>query len=635
MSGIYGLFYKDGTPVTSETIEPIKRAIAHWGKDGQGSWCEGSLGLGHLMLHSTPESLYEQLPITHPQNPDLVITADARIDNRQELLAALNVPPAQGRTMPDSIIILLAYEKWGRDCASRLIGAFAFALWDRKQQILFCGRDHMGFKPFYYYEDDRCFIFASDIEGLLASAEVPHRPNEPLLAAYLQENTHFAEKRQTFLADIVKLPPAHQLTVTAKTSQLAQYWSLDDIAPVRLPSDEAYAEQLRELLLEAVQCRIRTPFPVGCHLSGGLDSSSVTAIAAQLLRQSGKTPTGYSWSPPPPATDQCPDDERRLIQAVCKQENIECQYIDLKVEDVVRTYLRDFSRDPAEMMLREELVQDQAARDGVRIMLSGWGGDEGITINGRGFWSGLFLQGRWGKLHREICSLTQNSGQNSGVISGLRSLKRYAGITYRKVLLPLVPEPIWYRWRGWPGCYPLTCINPSFAKQHRDAVIAMRGPYLRERPGVQGTQWLLLNNGHLTKRIEAWAVNGARQGLLYSYPLLDRRILEFCLGTPPDQFVQQGWSRSLMRRAVEGILPPAIQWHRSKTEAAAFAVLDRTLLPALPALSDRLCLKQGDRPAARYVDLKKLEEAISQTKEMKRDVGALFNTLACINCFRL
>ena len=130
----------------------------------------------------------------------------------------------------------------------------------------------MGLKPFYYYEDARCFIFASDIEGLLARAEVPHRPNEPLLAAHLQEDTYFAEKRQTFLADIVKLPLAHHLTVTAKTSQLTQYWSLDNVTDVRLPSDEAYAEQLRELLLEAVQCRIRTPFPVGCHLSGGLAS---------------------------------------------------------------------------------------------------------------------------------------------------------------------------------------------------------------------------------------------------------------------------------------------------------------------------------------------------------------------------
>ena len=607
--------------------------MAAWTRDAEGMWCEESVGLGHLMLHSTPQSLSETLPTAHPQNPKWVITADARIDNRQDLFAALNIAPAESRSIPDSILILLAYEKWGQDCLSRLIGAFAFVLWDSQQQILFCGRDHMGFKPFYYYEDRRCFIFASDIEGVLARPEVPHCPNEPLLAAHLQEDTYFPEKRQTFFADLVKLPPAHQLTVTANRSQLTQYWSLDNVKEVRLPSDEAYAEQLRELLFQAVECRIQTPFPVGCHLSGGLDSSSIVAIASQLLRQQGKTPSAYSWSPPPPTTGECPDNEHRLIQAICQQAGIECQYIDLKVEDVVRTYERDFSRDPAEMMFREQLVQEQAARNGVRIMLSGWGGDQCITAHGWGFWSELFLRGRWGKLHREIRCLSQQEGANL-----LYALRLDARVAYNRVLLPLIPEMLW-SWRygrnSRSSCYPITCINPSFAKQHHDAVMAMRGPSLRERPGVQGHQCRLLNNGHLAKRMEAWAVNGARRGLLYSYPLLDRRILEFCLGTPPEQFVQQKWGRFLMRRGVEGILPAAVQWNRSKREAAAFAVLDRVWPPALPVLGDRLRSKKNDLPAARYVDLNKLQEVISQTKEMKRDVEVLLITIACLHCFRV
>jgi asparagine synthase (glutamine-hydrolysing) len=282
------------------------------------------------------------------------------------------------------------------------------------------------------------------------------------------------------------------------------------------------------------------------------------------------------------------------------------------------------------MMLREELVQKQAAQDNIRIMLSGWGGDEGITGHGWGFWSQLFLQGRWQKLRQEIRCLSQQEGANL-----LYALRLDARVAYDKVFMPLVPEPIRSRWRGRMSSYPITCINPSFAKQHQGAVVAMRGPSLRERPGVQQNQWRWLNNGHLTKRMEAWAVNGARQGLLYSYPLLDRRILEFCLGTPPEQFVQQGWKRSLMRRAIDGILPARLQWHCSKIEEGAFAVLDRVLLPALPALSDRLGLHKGNHPAARYVDLNQLQEGISQTKELKPDLEVLLNTLACINCFRI
>jgi asparagine synthase (glutamine-hydrolysing) len=628
LSGIYGIFYKDGAPVTSQTLEPLKAAMVEWGPDDQGTWCKGSVGLGHLMLHTTPESLDERLPATHPHHQNLIITADARIDNRDDILAALNICPAE--RLPDSTLILLAYERWGQACVDKLIGDFAFVIWDQRQQLLFCGRDIMGCKPFYYYNDKHRFIFASDIEGVLACSGVPQRLNETLLAVYLQEDTYFAEKRYTFLADIVKLPPVHQLVITASRHQLTQYWSLDSVREVHLPSDEAYAEQLRELLFQAVKCRVRTHFPVGTHLSGGLDSSTLTAIAAPLLQEKGQTLTAYSWSPAPPSTGELPDDERKLIQALCSRESIQCHYIDLRVEDVVRTYMRDFTRKPYEMMLREELTQRQAAQNNVRLMLSGWGGDEMITGHGWGYWSDLFLRGRWWKLHQEILSFVEQSE-----VTGIRKLKRYAGMTYGKVLLPLIPEFIWMKWCGSsPSLYPLTCIQESFATQHQNAVMALRGPSLRERPNVQKMQWCWLDNGHLTKRIEAWAINGARQQIVYHYPLLDRRILEFGLGTPPDQFVQQGWKRSLIRRAVKGLLPEAIQWHSSKVEPAAFDVIGNVMVQALPELFDRFGTEKCTHPAARCVDLKKLKEVIKQTDEIKREVEVLLNTMACVNVLK-
>jgi asparagine synthase (glutamine-hydrolysing) len=632
LSGIYGIFYKEGAPVTSQVLEPLKAAMVQWGPDGQGTWCQGSVGLGHLMLHTTPESLNERLPATHPHDPNLTITADARIDNRDDILAALNISPAE--RLPDSTLILLAYERWGQACVDKLIGDFAFVIWDQRQQLLFCGRDIMGCKPFFYYNDKHCFIFASDIEGVLAYSGVPQRLNETLLAAYLQEDTYFAEKRYTFLADIVKLPPAHQMLITASRHQLTQYWSLDNVREVHLPSDEAYAEQLRELLFQAVQCRVRTPFPVGTHLSGGLDSSTVTAIAARTLREKGQRLTAYSWSPAPPSTGELPDDERKLIQLLCNRESIQCHYIDLKVEDVVRTYRRDFTRQPYEMMLREELTQRQAAQNNVRIMLSGWGGDEMITGHGWGYWSNLFLRGRWWKLHQEMLSFVEHNE-----VTGRRKLKQYAGMTYNTVLLPMIPEFIWMRWRGNQSVYPLTCIQPSFASQHQNAVRtlrgpSLRGPSLRERSSVQKMQWCWLDNGHLTKRIEAWAINGARQQLVYHYPLLDRRILEFGLGTPSDQFVQQGWNRSLVRRATKDLLPETIRLNRSKVELAAFDVIGSVTVQALRELFDELGTENCVHPANKCVDLKKLKEVVKQTGEFKREVEVLLNIMACVNVLK-
>ena len=106
------------------------------------------------MLHTTPESLYEKLP-QQDDEAGLVITADARIDNRDELFDALGIPNPDRPTMPDSALILKAYRKWGQDCPNHLLGAFAFTIWDKKEQSLFCARDQMGFKPFYYYRSHR------------------------------------------------------------------------------------------------------------------------------------------------------------------------------------------------------------------------------------------------------------------------------------------------------------------------------------------------------------------------------------------------------------------------------------------------------------------------------------------------
>src|SRR5262245_20600165 len=157
-------------------------SVAHRGPDASGSWCQGAVGLGHRMLWTTPESLSEKLPLAN-QAGDLAITADARIDNRDELTAALGLPPHSGVT--DSMLILLAYEHWGEHCPEKLLGDFAFAIWDGRKRVLFCARDHFGVKPFYYCHSGRLFAFASEIKALLSLPEVPRRLNEVRVADYL------------------------------------------------------------------------------------------------------------------------------------------------------------------------------------------------------------------------------------------------------------------------------------------------------------------------------------------------------------------------------------------------------------------------------------------------------------------
>src|SRR5580704_11609676 len=183
----------DGAPVTRETLAPIGAAMSFWGPDGHGQWCGDGAGLGHLMLNATPESLHERLPASIRVASHLVITADARIDNRDELFDALGVPAAGRARTPDSSLILLAYERWGAECVRRLLGDFAFAIWDGRERKLFCARDPFGCMPFVYHYDGKRFVFGSDVKGVLARMESP-RLYEAMIAAYLHMSTYHAEK---------------------------------------------------------------------------------------------------------------------------------------------------------------------------------------------------------------------------------------------------------------------------------------------------------------------------------------------------------------------------------------------------------------------------------------------------------
>ncbi len=131
--------------------------IVHRGRDGEGHWINGSVGLGHRMLWTTPESLHEKLPLTN-KTRDVVITADARIDNRDDLISALNMSDHLSETITDSEIIMAAYEKWGERSPEKLIGDFSFAIWDNRKNMLFCARDPIGIRPFYYYFDKKPFV---------------------------------------------------------------------------------------------------------------------------------------------------------------------------------------------------------------------------------------------------------------------------------------------------------------------------------------------------------------------------------------------------------------------------------------------------------------------------------------------
>ena len=221
MSGIVGIHYLDGRPVNHENLTKMVDILAHRGPDGADIWVDGSVGLGHRMLWTTPESLIEKLPLVN-HTGDIVTTSDSRIDNREELIAALQLSNHSFEKITDSDLILGAYEKWGEECPQHLLGDFAFAIWDNRQQKLFCARDTMGIKPIYFYFANNNFVFGSEIKAIFCLQEVPREVNEVRIGDYLIKN--FEDTTITSYKNILRLPPAHSVKISTAGIEIQNYW---------------------------------------------------------------------------------------------------------------------------------------------------------------------------------------------------------------------------------------------------------------------------------------------------------------------------------------------------------------------------------------------------------------------------
>ena len=295
MSGIFGIFYRDGSPVPRSTLETMRREMAERGPDGSDLWQEGVAGLGQARSFITPESQFERLPRMEATN-GMVFTAAGRVDNRAELGSALNIPLSEEAQVPDSEFILRAYYRWGEDTPDRIYGDWAFAVWHPEERRLFVARDHHGNTALYYYSDPRLFAFASDQKALLALNLATMQMDELYLAQVMVSWPAYHGER-TILTPIRRLPPSHCLSITPERVNVRRYWWLEHTPELHLPHRDDYVAAFREVFDEAVRSRLRSLDHVAVTLSGGLDSGSVTATAAGLLRQEGKRLTAFTSVP--------------------------------------------------------------------------------------------------------------------------------------------------------------------------------------------------------------------------------------------------------------------------------------------------------------------------------------------------
>jgi len=629
VSGIVGIYYPDGQPVDHTNVERMMASLAHRGPDGAGVWRDGPIGLGHRMLWTTPESLQETLPLVS-KTGTLVLTADARIDNRDELIGTLGLDDRPPGEISDSELILAAYEKWGVSCPERLLGDFAFAIWDGRSRKLFCARDPMGVRSFYYYHARRIFAFASEIKALFCLSDIPHRLNEVRVADYLVRI--FEDQAITFYQGIFRLPAAHSLIVSRETIQIQPYWVHDPWREVRLPSDEEYAEAFREIFTEAVRCRLRSAFPVGATLSGGLDSSSIVCTARQVLAGEGNQRLHtFSAIFPGLLTEDLPKiDERSYVKTVLAMGGLEPHYVHADrlspLAELDRVLWHEDEPVLAPNLYMHWALYSAAYQQGIRVFLDGIDGDTTVS-HGLDLLTDLARTGRWKTLVTEATALARKSPSSfftpRRVIwqFGLRPLIPKSAMQLWWVLRRRLTQPIWT---------VNTAINPVFARRVGLAERAQALLVNSSTPArtAREAHWQSLTSALIPYVLELADKAATAFSLEARYPFFDRRLMEFCLSLPPEQKLHQGWTRFVMRRAMAGILPHEVQWRISKANLSPN--FKRRLLDYERETLDEVILNEP-QVIEEYVDMPALRAAYaryaSQPMHSGQDVLTIYGAV--------
>ncbi len=464
---------------------------------------------------------------------DVTVVADARLDDRARLCDELGVD-AEDPAAPDDVeLVLRAYERWGEECAGRLVGAFALVVWDARAGCLFAARDHMGFRPLHWSSGPAGLVLASWAEAVLAHPGVVRAP-DPKYAEDQVERRPGGE-RSPFLG-ISRLLPGGTLSARpGEVPRLGRHWSPRPHSDFASWTPERCVVALRCAVRAAVADAVRDAEPTGAHLSGGVDSSTIAVLADQELRRvGGRLARAYSWSPPEDQLARVGGDERERVERIAVAIGVPVTYRRDHGERA-RVVAMRAELQPIEMQAMEGPVLRDAAARGLRVLVSGWGGDEVASANGRGWLAGLLAAGHPHQALRDAWTMAVGHGAH-----GPRRVTGTIGFLWREGLVPLVPRRVW----------------------------SAAGGGGRPSVGVHATQVDLLERGHVTRRIESWAWSGDRVGVTYRYPLLDRRVLDLCLGLPEGLWWHAGQRRWLFRRVADGILPVGIASEAVKNEPA-------------------------------------------------------------------
>ena len=559
MSGIAGIVHFDGRPVEPGQIHAMTAAMDYRGPDGIGHWMQGNVALGQCMLRTTPESLEETLPLAN-EDGSLVLVMDGRIDNWEDLRRELLGRNAHLRTRADAELFLRAYETWGEDCLARIDGDFAVAVWETRTRSLFCARDHIGAKPFFYHLSNERFVFGSEpaafrnVEGMNLTADIA------TVAEYIAND--WISNTATFWQEIVRLPRATAIRVDQSGIRQKTYWqpSLEQ-DPVR--SAEEYAEEYLHALIVTCRNMMRSHKPLAFEASGGLDSSALFAIADHLERGARlPAPSMHGF------TLDFPDDsaanELSHVDAVAAHlsrpvERIAPFVAGLQYYRQLAHGALDFPGYPNGLMALG--IRQHARSLGCRTLFSGTGGDE---------WLGQMYEGLY--LTEEVSAgrfrhAWQAMQEDARSVGGIRAIYRML----RHGIYPNSPESArialrWVRHCGKPHPPPpfhAGEMNAALTRRRQECPAASPPPGAK---AVQRMQWKLLHAAYDARARESEERNAALHGLELRWIFHSRRIIQLAFRMPERFRSQPGMTKLIHRHSMREFLPESIRLRPDKAD---------------------------------------------------------------------
>ncbi|MCV9888147.1 asparagine synthase-related protein [Metabacillus halosaccharovorans] len=568
MSAIVGIETFNNKPIKSIELKTWLNTYQNFPADNIQTWQKDNIFLGCHFQWITPESIGETLPY-FDYHRQIAITADAIIDNREELLDRLQVEKSQWRSIPDSQIILLAYSKWGEKAPKYLIGDFAFMIWDEKQKKFFGARDFSGARTLYYFHDSAQFAFSTLIEPLFSLQNVKKSLNEEWLAEFLAipNMVESVDMNTTVYKNIKQVPPSHSISVKNGKVALTRYCTIEVTEKLKLKSNEEYEEAFREVLQKAVTDRLRTFGKVGSHLSGGLDSGSIVSFAARELKKSNKTLHTFSYIPEEGFIDwtdkyYLPNEKPYIKETVKHVGNIIDQYLSFSREsplDVIDDFLNvmEMPYKFFENAFWLNGINQEAQKKGIKVLLNGARGNHSISWGSMNltynYYVSLLKKAKWVQLYNELDDYCKNFK------------------TGKSVMIPFIFKRAFTSFKSKTNNANSNLsdflINPHLASKTKvfdklkDFGLDVYGSPIKDVNQYRKNYY---------QHLYVWNKSGVantKMSLRYSLwdrdPTNDIRVIRFCLSVPDEQYTTKGFERSLIRRATENYLPNSVRLNQS------------------------------------------------------------------------